>query len=179
MIKINVENNLYDFPENWDDVSLKKMIDIEYLDKSQLSQMKKTIKLISILTGIEYETLLNINIEDFNKLDLAWMQEKISINDLQNIITIDGKRFGIVKDLKQLSLGEYADLDEYSKSDSKNLHYIAAILIRPIIQEDGDLYIIEKYDSKTLEDRANLFLEKMKLSQILGMSSFFLTSVKF
>ena len=78
----------------------------------------------------------------------------------------------MVKDIKKISLGEYADLDEYMKNSIKNLHYISAILIREV--ENGELV---KYNSDKLEDRALIFREKMSIEQLLGVFNFFSHSV--
>jgi len=175
MIKLTIEGKKYEMASGWDEIYLTQFFEIYDIKDLEISELKKTLKIISVLSGIPMDILMTINIDDLQAIDMSWITKDIPKN-VEKIIKIEGKEYGIVKDIKKLSLGEYADCDEYGK-DIRNLHYISAILLRPVTDKDGEMYMIEKYDSNTLEERAKLFKEKLNIQQILGMNNFFLNSV--
>ena len=177
MYKIEIEEKSYEIPSDWSEVSLKDMMDIEsVVSDDDTTDLIKTIKLISKLSGISIDTLYDCDIDDIKLFDFNWVAEPID-KTLDKFVEIDGVKYGIVNNIKKLKLGEYADLDYYIKDILKNLHLIAAVLIRPVIKEDGDYYEIEKYNTDTSKIRADLFYNKMKVSQILGITDFFQNSV--
>ena len=53
--------------------------------------------------------------------------------------------FGMIPDLKDLTFGEYIDLDSYI-NDWSQMHKAMAILFRPVVSKRGDLYEIEEYE---------------------------------
>ena len=53
--------------------------------------------------------------------------------------------FGMIPDLKDLSFGEYIDLDRYI-SDWSQMHKAMAVLFRPITAKKGEFYEIEEYE---------------------------------
>jgi hypothetical protein len=138
-------------------------------DKNSISQI---VDIISVLSDCPLDILYQANLDDLNKIDISWINNKVE-KDIQKIIEIDGIKYGAVKDMKELSLGEYIDLDSYSNKMNDNLHRVTAILMRPILKQEGELYIIEKYDNKNVEDRANLFMNKMNVAQLISLTDFF------
>ena len=114
--------------------------------------------------------------------------------DFHTCFEFEGQLYGYAH-IKQTSLGEFVDLEEYAKSPEENLHKIAAILYRPVtkhrfkdvkftvkqkiksmkglVEEPFEYYDIEKYDSETLKERAELFKE-LPVDIVLGAQSFFL-----
>jgi len=175
MVELKIENNVYEMPSSWDEVNMKMFMDIQEINESDAAPAKKMVHMISALSDAPIDVLYLINLEDLSNIDISWMNKEID-KDVKTTITIDGVKYGMVKDMKKLSLGEYVDLDHYTQDLTKNLHYIVAVLMRQVVQEDGDLYIIEKYNSEELEMRAKIFLEKMSVAQLINVSDFFLSS---
>lgn len=64
---------------------------------------------------------------------------------LINKFELDGKSFGFIPNLDDMSAGEYMDLDRYI-SEHELLHRAMAVLYRPIVRSYGDLYEIEEYE---------------------------------
>ncbi len=174
MVELNINNTTYQMPSNWNEVNLKKFIDIQTIISNTNSELKKTVEIISVLSGCPIKILYTINLDDIGQININWINEPIE-KSVDNIKVIDGIEFGVVKDMKKLTLGEYVDLDHYSKEVNDNIHYLLAILMRPVLTKDGDLYIIEDYDGE-IEERAELFLEKMDITQLTSVSDFFLNT---
>ena len=173
MIELKIENKVYEMPNSWEEVSIKKYIEIQNLEGEEGT--RKLIKVISILSDIDLKTLYQVQLEDLNQFDMGWLGKEIE-NGIEKTIDIDGIKYGIVKDMKKLSLGEYVDLDFFVKDMDNNFHNIVAVLMRPVIQEEDGIYMIEKYDPETASIRADIFFEKMNVKQLLNSSSFFLNS---
>jgi hypothetical protein len=63
-----------------------------------------------------------------------------------NIIEIDGKRYGFVTDWSEFKTKEYLDVIEYQKDTTANASKIMAVLYRPITREMGKHYEVEPYN---------------------------------
>jgi hypothetical protein len=77
--------------------------------------------------------------------------------------------FGFHPNLKNLTFGEYVDLDNYI-SDWANAHKAMAVLYRPVIGSKKDMYRIEDYESS---DKYADILRYMPTSIALGAMVFF------
>jgi hypothetical protein len=172
MKKIKINEVEYLLPENWNDVNIQQYKKIQDLIFDNPSLSTQITNIISIFLNIDIEDVRSFSLEDVKNIDISFINNEIK-KELKKVITIDNKKYGLVKDLKKLTLGEYVDLDYYITIDS-NLENICAIIMRPVIDEDGELYTIEKYDSETSKDRAILFGNKMNIEQMLGVYDFFI-----
>jgi hypothetical protein len=172
MIKLKIEGNSYDLPTAWSDCNIKQYVAIQNILATDESDMKKLIMVIAALTDCPMDVLYNVSVDDIGKLDISWMAKDIK-SKTEKIIEIDGKKYGVIKDMKNLTLGEYVDLDHFIKDAVNNMHKICAVLMRPVISQDGELYIIEKYDGK-IDERANIFFNKMNVVQLHALTSFFM-----
>ena len=63
-----------------------------------------------------------------------------------NIIEIDGKRYGFVTDWTEFKTKEYLDIIEYQRDTTANASKIMAVLYRPITREMGKHYEVEPYN---------------------------------
>ena len=96
---------------------------------------------------------------------------------LVKVIEVDGKEYGFHPSLSDITLGEFADLEHFIKQGVQdNLPEIMAILYRPIVEKEGDAYIIEAYDGK-IDVRAEKF-KKMSAEQVESSLVFFWIFVK-
>jgi len=93
-------------------------------------------------------------------------------SSLKKIIEVNGKRYGFHPDLDSITLGEYADLETMIKNDiEKNMPEVCAILYRPIVEENNDVYTIEAYDGN-ISIRAEE-MKKMSAEQVQSALVFF------
>jgi hypothetical protein len=81
----------------------------------------------------------------------------------------------MIPQLDFITTGEWMDAETWKDDSVNNIHLYAALLYRPIIKEDGDLYEIEPHKSSGFVERANLFKEKLPITMIHGTVLFFST----
>lgn len=175
-LNINGEVSKYNLPTAWNEVSIgeysKLMIE---LSKEGASEIQLILKSLEALLGIDVGKLSKVPIKQL-KLAYAQLQELTSTMpniELNRVIEIDGIEYGIIPDFNELTLGEFVDLDNYLQDSWHNLDNILSILYRPIINRDGNSYIIEQYDLKTFRDRVNIFNNNLSIDTAYGALVFF------
>jgi hypothetical protein len=93
---------------------------------------------------------------------------------LKRIIEINGVEYGFHPDLDSISLGEYADIEQFIKNGiDKQLPELMSVLYRPVKLKKNDIYIIDAYDGDI-----RLRAEEMKLmsaEQVQSALVFFYT----
>jgi len=80
---------------------------------------------------------------------------------------LNGKTFGFIPHLDQMTFGEYIDLDTFFTNED-DLHKALNVLYRPIVTSVGNMYTIEKYDPTQAKR-----MRSMPLDVALGAISFF------
>lgn len=137
-------------------------------------------KLISIVTGADLNVLLESTREEVqfisNEILKVLPFEKPGFVDR---FELDGVHYGFIPSWKKMSFGEFADLDTLMTKKPEEIleyfHIITAILYRPITKEKSlHNFEIEKYNSDTLDDRAELFKNKLDVEYSLGAQFFFI-----
>ena len=174
---LTVKNKDYTIPEKWNQIGLgmyqefmsktKDVTDTTILDKIAISSF----------TGLSINLIDKIRKQDIDavKTELNKLLNIKMNTTLNTIIEIDGIDFGFHPKLKDLTFGEFVDLDNYLLEPWENMHYIMAILYRPITSRKKKKYAIEEYDSESSFDRANLFKDNLSVATVNGAASFFLT----
>ena len=147
-VKIKKQGKVKEFKliNSWEDVTLEsyiKLIDFETGTKTE-----NATETIAELTDIP-KTL----IKELALSDVVGIMSKISQlqadsdTKLKRLIEINGVEYGFHPDLDKISLGEYADLEQFIKNGiESNLPEVMAVLYRPVKEKKNDIYIIDAYD---------------------------------
>jgi len=148
----------------------------------KLSQYQRFIKETK---GIEDEEQIKVKTitifckipqQDYKKLTLPQIANALEqINKLfetkpplQTIIKHNGKKYGFIpNDFKDLTFGEFTDIDTYLK-DISTYHKAMKVLYRPVYFTKGSQYVIEDYDASA-EDL------DLSIDIVFGCIGFFLT----
>lgn len=170
MQKISINGEEYSLPTCWEEVTIAKYKLLQEVFETSKSSEMKIIEMVQVLSACPIDLLRKVRLSDFALLDLSWADKAIETK-VDPVMEILGVKYGVTKDLNDLSLGETADLFEYQ--NSKHIEFITAILMRPVQKQDGDLYIIEDYDEKTLDSRAKIFRDNMNVVQMQSLANFF------
>lgn len=180
MIDLILNEKKYEFPERWDELTLGKYQAAMLLANIE-DKMDLTIKLLSVISGINEEELLDLPYTSFNKLKgIVDSLLKLKEDKIKLTLTIDGVEYGMFQEISNILTREFLDLDTLvNDTDNaiQNLHIIMGILYRKIIKKNKKGYTLEKYDSDLLMDRANLFKEKMTCDVVFAALSFSLALV--
>lgn len=101
-------------------------------------------KMLEIFCGIKLSEALSIRLKDVKALSEILGELLNSKPNLVHRFKMNGKEYGFIPKLDDISLGEYVDLDTFM-GDNDNLHRAMAVLYRPITAKYGDRYNIEDY----------------------------------
>ena len=175
-IKKKGKTKKYRVIESWKEVTLEKWIKLTELEG--LTQAQETKALINTLSDIPEKLISKLSLPDITVIlsRIAQIQQEKN-NELVKVIEVDGKEYGFHPNLSDITLGEFADLEHFIKQGVQdNLPEIMAILYRPIVEKEGDAYIIEAYDGK-IDVRAEKF-KKMSAEQVESSLVFFWIFVK-
>lgn len=136
-------------------------------------------KLISVLTGAPQKKLMEADREQVEYIfDQIYSILPSGTPGFVDTFTLDGVEYGFIQSWRKMSFGEFADLDTLMTKTPDEvldyLHIITAILYRPIISKDKKKkFVIERYNQDTLEERAELFKNKLDVEVSLGAQFFF------
>ena len=172
-VKIKKQGKVKEFRliSKWEDVTMEKWLQIEgYHDGTKSKAAEETI---AALSNIPKDL-----IKQFELKDVAAIMGKLSElqaeqgTSLKRLVEIDGVRYGFHPNLDEITLGEYADIETMIKNGlDKNMPELMAILYRPIIEENNDVYTIEAYDGN-ISIRAEE-MKKMSAEQVQSALRFF------
>jgi len=126
-----------------------------------------------LLTGVDRETLDRFRLSDLESVYDKLLYLSKQDNRLIKFVTIEGVKYGFHPNLSNITTGEFADLDTFCKDLNKNLHYVMAVLYRPVTVDKSGKYDIEAY--KGTEERAELFKKRLPANVVNGAMVFFWT----
>lgn len=102
-------------------------------------------KMIEIFCGIELKSVVDIKLSDVIDLVTHFKGLFDKKLELKKTFEIQGIKFGFINELEDISFGEYIDL-ESNIIDVQSFHKAMAVMYRPIVEEKGNKYTIEKYN---------------------------------
>tara|TARA_Y100000401_G_scaffold68380_1_gene54790 strand:+ start:359 stop:961 length:603 start_codon:yes stop_codon:yes gene_type:complete len=177
-VKIKKEGKTknYNIVDSWEDVTLEKFMQLNM--EEDVSKTKEVEQTIALLSDLPQKLIKELSLRDviniFEKLAELQVQEN---EMLTTTLIIDGVEYGMHPDLSEITLGEYADIETYVKMGlQKHLPEIMAILFRPIVEKEGDVYTIEAYNGD-IKIRAEK-MKQMNAEQVQKVLVFFWTFVR-
>ena len=170
-IKKDGKTKKFKLISSWADVTLERWLKlIEFQSGSKTKEAEETI---AAMSDIPKQLISQLSLKD-----VAVIMEKIAElqagqnSSLKKIIEIDGVEYGFHPNLDDITLGEYADLETFIKIGIEdNLPEVMAILYRPIVEKENDVYTIESYGGD-LTIRAKK-MKKMTAEQVQSALVFF------
>ena len=177
-VKIKKEGKVKVFKliNSWSDVNLStwlKLIDFETGTKTE-----EATETIAALSDIPRKLVKELALSDVANImsKIGELQAKQDTK-LKRIIEVNGVEYGFHPDLDAITLGEYADVEQFIKNGiDTNLPELMAILYRPIKEKKNDIYIIDAYDGDI-----TMRTEEMKMmsaEQVQSALFFFYNFVK-
>jgi len=174
-VKIKKEGKVETFNliDSWSDVTLEtwlKLIDFETGTKTE--EAEATLEALSdIPKRLVKELALS---------DVAAIMSKVGElqanqdTELKRIIEINEVEYGFHPDLDSITLGEYADIEQFIKNGiDTNLPELMSVLYRPIKEKKNDIYIIDAYDGNIRMRTEEM--KQMSAEQVQSALVFFYT----
>jgi len=171
-LEVRVPSGLYHIPLNNYQryMQVVEGVDVESEESSDFLNLKA----LDIFCGLQLKDSYKLPMSAFNAVleQLAkCLSEETPLVKRFTMRGTDGAQieFGFNPNIKEMSFGEYVDLDTYIK-DWKQMHKAMAVLYRPVIGSKRDMYRIEDYESS---DKYADLLRYMPTSVALGALVFF------
>ena len=145
-IKKQGKTESFNLINSWTDVTLStwlKLIDFETGTKTE-----EATETIAALSDIPKKLIKELALSDVAVImsKVGELQQKQDTK-LKRIIEINDVEYGFHPDLDSITLGEYADIEQFIKNGvDKQLPELMAVLYRPVKLKKNDIYIIEPYD---------------------------------
>ena len=172
-VKIKKQGKTKEFKliSSWEEVTLEKWLKL--IDFHNGTKTKEAEETIAALSNIPKDLIKQLELKDVAAImsKIAELQAEHD-SSLKKIVEIDGVRYGFHPNLDEITLGEYADLETMIKNDiEKNMPEVMAILFRPIVEEQNNIYTIKAYDGN-ISIRAEE-MKKMPAEQVQSALVFF------
>ena len=147
-IKKQGETKEFKLIDSWEDVTLETWLQL--IDFKEGTKTEEATKTIAALTDIPKRLVQELALSDVVNImsKIGELQEKQDTK-LKNLIEINGVEYGFHPDLSEITLGEYADIEQFLKDGiDNNLPELMSVLYRPIKEKhkDSGIYIIDAYD---------------------------------
>lgn len=178
MKQIKINETIYNIPTSWDDVSINKwrsLISVQkYLKEDMTDTQKLDIKLniISVLTDIPYDVLMNLPGEFYSKIMSLidfYSNESLKV-DLTPSIKVLDVEYKLIS-FQKLTLGDKVNIDILRDSDSieNRIGRVMAILYR---------HENEQLTSESLDDKELIFNEHLSINDVYATMIFFFNMIQ-
>ena len=174
-VKIKKQNKVETFKliNSWSDVTLSTWLSL--IDFETGTKTEEATETIAALSDIPKQLIKELSLSDVAVImsKVGELQQKQDTK-LKRIIEINGVEYGFHPDLDSISLGEYADIEQFIKNGiDKQLPELMSVLYRPIKLKKNDIYIIDSYDGD-IRLRAEE-MKQMSAEQVQSALVFFYT----
>lgn len=168
-----MSKNKIEIPTSWDGVSISKWKKLMELGKGAENMRSEefNIEVLSIMTGMSVEEIENLPLVTVQSLlsSISFINQPPTPDKsrIKRSYTINGKKYVVFKNLKEITTAQYIDFQSYSKDMDKNISEILAIFLIP----EGHKYN-EGYDiDETINDIEDN--DTLGIGAVLGLMSFF------
>ena len=174
-VKIKKEGKVKEFKliNSWSDVTLSTWLQL--IDFETGTKTEEATETIAALTDIPKKLIKELALSDVAVImsKVGELQQKQDTK-LKRIITINEVEYGFHPDLDSITLGEYADIEQFIKNGiDKQLPELMSVLYRPVKLKKNEIYIIEPYDGD-IRLRAEE-MKQMSAEQVQSALVFFYT----
>ena len=172
-VKIKKEGKVKQFKliNSWADVTLETWLKL--VDFATGTKTEEATETIAALSDIPKKLINELSLSDVAVImsKIAELQAKQDTT-LKRIIEINDVDYGFHPDLNKITLGEYADVEQFIKNGiESNLPELCAVLYRPVKEKKNNIYIIDAYDGDITMRTEEM--KKMSAEQVQSALVFF------
>jgi len=138
-MKVNVH-----IPSSLSQITLGQYQKYLNIQENNTDEKFLAIKMIEIFCGLRGDMIMKMKAKSIRDITTILAE---MFNDKPQLIKefkLNGKTYGFIPKLEDMSFGEYIDLDTYI-GDFENIHRAMNVLYRPIKQKHQDKYLIDDY----------------------------------
>ena len=154
-------------PDTLSEITLDKYQRYLKIQEDNTDENFLAIKLIEIFCGLRGDTIMSMKAKSIKDITLILTEMFNEKPQLVKEFKLNGKTYGFIPKLEDMSFGEYIDLDTYI-GDMDNIHRAMNVLYRPIKQKYQDKYLIEDYTGDDPEK-----MKQMPMDAVLSSILFF------
>ncbi len=154
-------------PDTLSEITLDKYQRYLKIQEENTDENFLAIKLIEIFCGLRGDTIMSMKAKSIKDITLLLTEMFNEKPQLVKEFKLNGKTYGFIPKLEDMSFGEYIDLDTYI-GDMDNIHRAMNVLYRPIKQKYQDKYLIEDYTGDDPEK-----MKQMPMDAVLSSILFF------
>ena len=145
-IKKQGKTESFNLINSWADVTLSTWLQL--IDFETGTKTEEATETIAALSDIPKKLIKELSLADVAVImsKVGELQAKQDTK-LKRIIEINDVEYGFHPDLDSISLGEYADIEQFIKNGiDSSLPELMSVLYRPVKLKKNDIYIIDSYD---------------------------------
>jgi hypothetical protein len=154
-------------PDSLSELTLGQYQKYLKIQENNTDDMFLASKMLEIFCGIKMTDTLKMKFADVDSICSIIVDLLEQKPNLVRKFRLNGKQYGFIPKLDDISLGEYVDLDAFL-GDWENMHRAMAVLYRPIEAEYGDKYSIVDYTPDDAE-----IMREMPLDAVISSIIFF------
>ena len=161
-------------PSDWSGITIRMYQKFQEAKKKKLNEEEFNLEVLSVICGLEKEMIEQLEVKSLNEIvkTLNFLETEIPDNkELVKKVDWNGKKYGFIPNISEITAGEYIDIEQYCKEAEKNINKIMSILYRPIVKETKTRYSIEAYEPS--EETEEEFLDFPILPSVSALSFFF------
>lgn len=154
---------------NYKDLTIAKYQELLSMDWESMEELDRQVSLISVLDDKDEEEVLNLPLTEYTKLAA---QTEFLLKDPEvkkrkpNKVKINGREYDIVKEVKDMTAGQYIDYQQYLALNDIN-KFLPNILSCFIIPKG------KRYGEYNIDDAIN-DIKCMSVEEALSIASFFM-----
>ncbi|NBW12736.1 MAG: hypothetical protein EBR82_32395 [Caulobacteraceae bacterium] len=160
-------------PENWDEITVGDYEKIFENNLTDLDQLSQYIFILSQLTNIPKDILMEVPIEDFKNLlnKIQFINSDIPSYDC-DFIDIEDNRYYLYNDFTQLTAGEVITIDTLITQNNNNFNKIISDLLCVFLRKKKDNGKFEKFNTNFFERKDDF--KKLPIIKVYHLLTFFL-----
>jgi len=160
-------------PDSLEEITIAQFKKLMELTAIQ-DEKEQAVAIVAYFCNLSRDQVLTMHANDFEAvinhlMGLTSIEKRYG---LERFITMGGVEYGFHPNLKNITVGEFADLEQYCGDDAyQHLEAVMSILYRPVKDKHGIFYTIHPYEGA----KPDKFMD-FSFTAALGALAFFLTS---
>lgn len=153
---------------SWDKLTIGKYQEIKEIINSGADDYEIKTEILSVLTDIDVEELLDMPIGRYNHLlqNMNFLLEERRPKMVNTKYVLEGQTFEVMLNVEKMTAAQFIDYQNYAKDVDKNLINILTVFLIPKGHKYNDGYDIKEV--------ARIIKDNLNVTEATALSAFFL-----